>query len=170
VVALGLVNRRRLLAMLPERGTLWSVVRVEVAIALLVLAVTAALVNRPPAGADAASDAPSASAGPFNAQLVLDDQPAEGSIDVTVDPARVGTNDIHLYFLDEEGIPRPVDAIEVRVSRLGVPPRSVDVTPFTADHASSLGVTFPTPGSWTVEITSVYRSETSTASTEVPVR
>jgi hypothetical protein len=82
----------------------------------------------------------------------------------------VGANDIHLYFFDAEGVPRPVDAIEVRVSRPGVPPRAVEVTPFTADHASALGVTFPTAGEWTVEITTVYRSEASTAATEVPVR
>ena len=170
LVALGYANRRRLLALLPERGTLWSVVRAEVAIALLVLAITAALVNRPPAGADAAADAGSASSGPYNEELVLADQPAEGSIDVTVDPAQVGTNDIHLYFFDGEGVPRPVDAIEVRVSRAGVPPRAVEVTPFTADHASALGVTFPTAGGWTVEITTVYRSEASTAATEVPIR
>lgn len=162
VVALGWVNRQRLVRLLPARTTLFRVVQAEVALAAIVLAVTAGLVNRPPAR--------EALVRPFAGSVTLAGQPADGSVQVQVQPARPGRNDVHLYFLDGRGLPRPVDAVEVAVGREGVPPRRVAVTPVTPDHASAYGVNFPSPGVWQLTVTTVREGQASTVTMEVPIR
>lgn len=163
LVGLGWVNRRRLIGLLPSRETLFGVVRAELAIAVVVIALTAALVNRPPARNDVA-------AGPFSAVVATENDPTSGQVQLQVEPARPGANDVHLYFLSAEGLPRPVDAIEMTVGRAGIPPRRVTVTPITADHASAYGVSMPSPGVWTLTITAVRQGLPFTATVEVPIR
>lgn len=162
LVALGWLNRRRLLALLPQRETLFGVVRAELALAVVVIAVTAVLVNRPPARDEVT--------GPFATTVATQEDPAGGQVQLQVDPARAGQNDVHLYFLSAEGLPRAVDAIEMTVGRAGVPPRRVTVTPVTLDHASAYGVALPSPGTWTLTITAVRQGQPFTASVEVPIR
>lgn len=161
LVALGWVNRRRLLALLPQRDTLFGVVRAELALAVVVVALTAVLVNRPPARDQLT--------GPF-ATVATGDDPAGGQVQLQVDPARAGQNDVHLYFLSADGLPRPVDAIEMTVGRAGIPPRRVTVTPVTPDHASAYGVAMPSPGTWTLTITAVRQGQSFTTTVEVPIR
>jgi copper transport protein len=61
--------------------------RTEVALMLAVLSVTAALVSyAPPVGAT----------GPFSGSAVL----GPARLELTVDPARVGSNQVHLYLFD----------------------------------------------------------------------
>lgn len=162
LVTLGWLNRRRFLRLLPGRSTLFNVVGAEILLAVAVLAVTAVLVNRPPARSDLAR--------PFSATVELNGQPEQGSVQVDVDPARAGANDVHLYFFTAQGLPRPVDAVEVTVGRQGVPPRRVQVTPVTADHASAYGVALPSPGVWTVTVTTVRAGAASVASVDVTLR
>jgi copper transport protein len=119
------------------------------------------LVNRPPARDQLA--------GPF-ATVATADDPAGGQVQLQVDPARAGQNDVHLYFLSAEGLPRPVDAIEITVGRAGIPPRRVTVTPVTPDHASAYGVAMPSPGTWTLTITTVRQGQSFTTTVEVPIR
>lgn len=162
LVALGWVNRRRLLALLPGRDTLFGVVRAELALAVVVVALTAVLVNRPPARDEAT--------GPFSATVATQNDPAGGQVQLQVDPARAGQNDVHLYFLGGDGLPRAVDAIEITVGRAGVPPRRVTVTPVTPDHVSAYGVAMPSPGAWTLTVTAVRQGTSFTATVEVPIR
>lgn len=162
VVLLGWVNRRRLVARLPDRATLFTVVRAELALAVVVVAVTAALVNRPPARADLLR--------PFSATAALAGDPAGGDVEVEVAPAKAGPNDVHLYFLSPAGLPRPVDAVELTVEAPGVPARRVAVLPVTADHASAYRVLLPSPGRWTFTVVAVHRGATGTARLEVPIR
>jgi copper transport protein len=63
-------------------------VQAEVALLVVVLAVTAALTSYPPPGAQAA--------GPFSASTEL----GPARLDVTVDPASPGANEIHLYLFN----------------------------------------------------------------------
>jgi copper transport protein len=63
-------------------------VQAEVALLVVVLAVTAALTSYPPPGAQAA--------GPFSASAEL----GPARLDVTVDPASLGANEIHLYLFN----------------------------------------------------------------------
>ena len=85
-------------------------------------------------------------------------------------PARAGENDAHLYFFDIAGLPRPVDAVEVKVGRPGIPARLVKVTPITADHVSLYSVALPTAGRWTFHITTVRNGQPSVVNIEVPIR
>jgi copper transport protein len=64
------------------------VVQAEVALIVVVLAVTAALTSYPPPGA--------ATTGPFSESTEL----GPARLEVTVDPARTGANEIHLYLFD----------------------------------------------------------------------
>lgn len=161
LIALGAGNRSRLRrATDADRSVVLKVVLTEAVIAVLVVAVTAALVNLPPARNDVAR--------PFSGVFELSAD--QGSVQVEVQPAKVGTNDVHLYFLDGRGLPAPIDAVEVQVSRPGVPPRRVTVTPVTADHASAYAVSFPAAGAWKIEVTAVRAGTETTTEFEVQIR
>lgn len=160
LIGLGWLNRRRRSSDAADVGAIVRVVRVEAAIAAVVIALTATLVNRPPARVDLVRS--------FSGVEEL--AGVGGSVQVEVQPGKVGTNDVHLYFLDEQGAPAPYDAAEVTVGREGIPARLVKVTPVTVDHASAYGVSFPSPGRWTITVTAGREGQTGTASFEVPVR
>lgn len=162
LVALGALNRQRLVALvehsiLPLARSLTG----EVAVGVLVLGVTAGLVAQQPA------------------RLVVDSGPVEVSaqeadmtLDLVVDPARVGTNDIHLYFYDAEGTePVIVYSVEIEAAIDDIPPRRLEVTPMTTSHVSALEASLSTPGTWTITVTAVGDAGTPvTFSLEVPVR
>lgn len=160
LVGLGFANRRRLASATADAGGVLRIVRIEAVVAAVVIAITATLVNRPPARADLLR--------PFSGVEELAGFP--GSVQVEVQPGKVGTNDVHLYFLDEQGAPAPIDAAEVTVGREGIPPRLVKVTPITADHASAYAVSFPSPGEWTITVTAARAGQDGTAEFKVPVR
>jgi copper transport protein len=99
LIGLGALNMRRnrpQLERLAAEGAapggagrlLRRAVQAEVGLIVVVLGVTAALTSYPPPGAEAA--------GPFTTSSELG--PAE--LEVTVDPADAGTNEIHLYLFD----------------------------------------------------------------------
>ena len=90
-----------------------------------------------------------------------DDEPGPG-------PARA--NSRHLYFFDEAGQPRAVDAAEARVQQGDLPPRRVDLVPIRPDHYSAAGVSLPQPGRWRVTITTISRGTPSETTFEVPIR
>ena len=96
IVALGWVNRRRLLPALsdaagdPRRAgvLLRRTLRAELLIGVAALAVTGALAGYAPSIAEGT--------GPFSADA--DIGPAR--LELTVDPARVGPNEVHVYLFD----------------------------------------------------------------------
>ena len=104
LVALGWVNRSRLVPLLgrvtiegepapsagPARRTLLQLVRAEVVVGALVLAVTAGLVNQPP-GRDVLAE-------PYEDVRIEDDL----SMLFQVTPARVGDNTMHVYLTDTD--------------------------------------------------------------------
>lgn len=163
LVGLGWLNRARLIRRLPARDTVLKMVRLETAIAfVVVVGLTSVLVSRPPARTDLVR--------PFSAVLELEDDPARGQVQVQVQPRRTGSNDIHMYFLNEAGAQGRADAVEVTAGRKGVPPRKLRVTPVTPDHFSAYAASFPSPGVWTVEVTAVRDGQTMTATTDVQIR
>src|ERR671910_138068 len=101
--------------------------------------------------------------------LLAGADPAVAHADVTVDPARAGSNDIHLYFLDSGGGPLAVDAVEVSATTTGVPARRLPVTPVTADHVTVAGASLPSPGTWTVAVTAVRAGSPQDFTFEVPI-
>ena len=98
LIAIGAVNRRRVvpgLTRLAEASAapgelghlLRRTLRAEVALVVVVLGVTSALVSYPPPD--------SLASGPFSANTAL----GPLRLEVTMDPARVGPNELHLYLL-----------------------------------------------------------------------
>ncbi|QYG95006.1 copper resistance protein CopC/CopD [Iamia sp. SCSIO 61187] len=173
LVGLGWVNRSRLVPLLgrladdgaPDRrsavarGRLLQVVRAEVLVGALVLAVTAGLVNQPP-GRDTLAQ-------PYSDVRTVEDL----TLLLEVTPARAGDNTMHLYLTDAAGQPAKYDALEITVSRDGIPPRRLDgVTPISPDHASVYGASLPSPGTWTVAVTTVTDTTPRQFSFEVPLR
>ncbi|HEX5365899.1 MAG TPA: CopD family protein, partial [Acidimicrobiales bacterium] len=160
LVVLGYVNRSVLVPLVGRRvGPLRRSLRLELVVAALVLAVTAALVHRTP-------------------PRVTTSEPVEvtvtaGTGDVlsaTVDPAEAGRNDIHLYFSSGGAAgPVAVDAVQVTAAREGLPPRRLRVVPVSTDHVSVVGASLPSPGRWTLEVTAVRAGEPLVFSFEVPI-
>jgi copper transport protein len=105
LIALGIVNRRRVIPRLRALVTgeaapggaghlLRRTLRGEVALVLVVLGVTSALVSYPPPSSYAG--------GPFSGSTTL----GPLRLEATADPARVGANEIHLYLLRAtDGVP-----------------------------------------------------------------
>ena len=123
LIGLGALNLRRnrpeLERLTSEGGApggagrlLRRAVQAEVALIAVVLAVTAALTSYPPPGAEAA--------GPFSASTEL----GPARLDVTVDPASPGANEIHLYlFRARDG--RQWDRAKELTLQLRLPQRDI---------------------------------------------
>jgi copper transport protein len=127
------VSRRRLL-----RTT-----GVELALLVVVVAVTAALVAEPPARGqpDAELVAVSTEVGPYD-------------LDLVVDPGQPGDNELHLYLLEQSGQPADVDEANVSASL-----RSASIGPLRFEpvlagpgHYVVPRASFPFAGTWQVGI------------------
>lgn len=162
LVAIGWLNRRRLASWADGSAEiLVRFVRAEIVIAVVVLAVTAALVNQPPAR-DSVDR-------PFEGSAQANE--GSGRLEVTVTPARVGQNDVHLYFFDDAGMSLvPVDAVEITAGTDQINPRRLDIEALTPSHFSAYGASLTTPGTWTLTVTAVQEGQPSTYTIEVPVR
>lgn len=86
---------------LPALERLRSTVRAEVVGLAVVIALTAVLVDLPPAA--------EAVGGPFSTYVEFDD----GELNLVVDPNRAGTNQVHAYVLDAAGSPADVEGAAV---------------------------------------------------------
>jgi copper transport protein len=160
LVALGWLNRARLVPLVERTLVpLGRSLRAEVAVAAVVLAVTAGLVHRAPPR--------STESGPFEATV----EAGGGTLEAVVDPARAGANDVHLFFTaGADGEPLAVDAVQVTAATAGVPARRLDVTPVTPNHVTIAGASLPSPGTWTLEVTAVREGAPLTFTLEVPIR
>jgi copper transport protein len=160
LVGFGWVNRRRLVP-LAERtaAPLLRSLRWEVLAAVAVVAVTAVLVDQPP-GRSTVVQA-------YDSSETVDEITAQ----LTVDPARTGANELHLYLSEAAtGAPLAVDAAEITVGTEAVPARRLDVVPITPSHLLVYDASLPTPGTWTVEVTLVRGGTPTTIAFEVPIR
>jgi copper transport protein len=130
-------------------------VRLELAIAAVVIGLTAVLVSTSPSG-HAHSDEPGYR-GPFTAVLSLR---AGGDVQVWVSPARPGPNDVVLNVRDDSGINRDVPEVRARFSNpaLGAEPMAVPLTRTAVGRFSAQAVTLPSTGTWRLQI-SVRTSE-----------
>ncbi len=152
---LGWTNRRRLASLVSAAR---STLRLEVSVAALVLAVTASLVGAVPVQGG--------SRDPFYTRV----ETATMAVDVTVLPAKVGLNTMHLYFYDSEGNPDRVDVATARVAIADIPPRRINLLPITGDHFSAGGFTLPTKGVWTLTLNMQRQGKTESFTIEVPVK
>ena len=140
------------------------VVTAELVLVAAVLAATSVLVNLQPAAQAAGVT------GAFTTRTELE---GVGSVDVTVDPNRVGRNEIHLYLLSETG--RPTDLADDVTLTLTHP--ELDIGPLVREplvagpgHWLLAGPELSVPGTWEITIeAAVGRFEESTTTVEVTV-
>ena len=153
VLALGWFNNRvsvpRLragIASAVERRRFLRSTAAELALVVVIIGVTAVLVAEPPARAQIAAQTGPVSReaflGPFHLELVLD-------------PARTGTNDVHLYLLDHAtGQPANVDEVRVGASlpaaRVG--PIRLRAVPAGPGRAVVPAATFSLVGDWRLRV------------------
>jgi copper transport protein len=148
----------------------------EAAIATVVLGITAALVATPPGGRDdgpqaAAAEAPT---GPYLAAVTLSGSSAgAGDVQVWLDPARPGRNQLVLNVRDNQGINRDVPEVRAQLRPAGAAQEPLPVTlarkasgQFVAD-----AVIVPSAGTWQLELT-VRTSDfdQATVQTQIPIR
>jgi copper transport protein len=118
-------------------------VTAELAILLVVVGVTTALVAEPPAKARAAGAglvSREGKVGPYDYTLI-------------VDPARVGSNAVHVYLLDSTGQLADVDEITLAgtLPAVNVGPLEFDLSPAGPGHATGVAQ-LPLPGDWQVDL------------------
>ena len=151
LLALGAFNNRVSVPALraatagPELRRRFSrAVAIELAVMVVVVGVTAALVAEPPAKAQASSSSVTRedAIGPFH-------------YTVTVDPARVGQNEVHAYVLEHTGQPAEVDeiALTATLDQPDVGPLPLEATPAGPGHVTVAAAELPLAGSWSFELT-----------------
>lgn len=118
-------------------------IRVETGVGLAVLAVTALLVNAQPAR--------TAVAQPYSAELHAGD---DLLVDLTIDPAKAGPTEIHVYTLEATGAVAQVEDLTMTMSlpERDLGPLEIPLERAGPGHFSAYDVQLPLPGEWTVEI------------------
>ncbi len=171
LLALGAYNNRlsvpRLrdgIASAPQRRRFVLTTLAELFLVVVIVGVTAALVAEPPAKATVGQTGPvsrDAVVGPFD-------------LNVVVDPARTGSNEMHLYLLDRStGQPAAVDEVRVSASldAAGIGPLRLEATPAGPGHAVVTNAALPLAGDWNF-VVDVRRGEFDRWSTQltIPIR
>ncbi|MFJ4011620.1 copper resistance protein CopC [Streptomyces sp. NPDC090026] len=146
-----------------ERSGLRRSVLVEAGVAAVLLAVTTALTSTEPgraqeaAAASGVQPAPAAPAGPTEVELPFDTggEGGEGTVRLTLDPARAGSNEMHVWAVTPDG--KPLDAPELKVS-FTLKAKEIGPLPITPDrvsagHWSAGSVQIPMPGDWQIKVT-----------------
>ncbi|MGE5828826.1 MAG: copper resistance D family protein, partial [Micromonosporaceae bacterium] len=123
--------------------SLRGVVIGEAAIAAVVLAITGVLVQVTPA-----RTAVQLGSTQSDLQTLTLTNPLY-TLQVEVDPAKVGVNFVHLYAYTPDGAPASVQewVVKAALPAEGVEPVEATVLPLTADHATS-EISLPSSGTW----------------------
>jgi copper transport protein len=121
-------------------------VGLEALIAIVVLAVTAALVQAAPEEASA-----SAGGGPFATEV----HGSNVALDASVDPTAVGPIDIDLQVAFHDGTPLEPEEItaELELPEGDLGPLDVALEPVGTGHYQSTDADIPFPGEWELEVT-----------------
>jgi len=175
LLGLGAYNRQRTRPQLTERARagatpgdpgvrLRRAIRTEVALLAAVLVVAGALVGYSPT-------AGGASTGPFS----VDENLGPARLEMTVDPARVGANEIHLYLFDRRTGAQYDRSKELTVSaslpakRIG--PLSLAARKTGPGHYTVRGASLVPAGDWVLAVESrVSEFDAFDTKVEVPVR
>lgn len=114
----------------------------EVVLGVAVLVVTAFLVNIPP-GIDVVDE-------PWTGRLAA----GELTVDVTIDPAATGPLDVHVFVLDDVGIPVDVAGVTVELTLPveDIGPLEVPVESAGRGHYVALGYELPFDGDWDLRV------------------
>ncbi|WP_079102706.1 copper resistance CopC/CopD family protein [Streptomyces sp. TP-A0356] len=145
----------------PVRAGLRRSVLAEAAVAVVLLAVTTALTTTEPGRTEEAAQAATASAsqrsGPLSLKIPFETggQDGKGTVQITLDPARVGGNEMHVYVVRSNG--QAFDVPEVKVAftlaAKGIGPLPVVPDRIATGHWSAAGVQIPMAGDWQIAVT-----------------
>ena len=170
LLALGFYNNRRAvprlrdrLASAAERTRFLRAAGVELALMAAIVGVTAVLVSEPPARAQVAPK------GPFATTATLDDL----ELNLVVDPAIAGRNQIHLYLTDRSGQPTDVDeaSVSATLASRGIGPLRLVAHPLGPGHFAVHGAQLALAGDWQLRVeTRRGEFDAATATVSVPIR
>ncbi|WP_416900855.1 copper resistance CopC/CopD family protein [Micromonospora echinospora] len=147
----------------PLRRALW----LELAVAAVVLGVTAVLVQTTPArtaGADIAGGGSTLFSTTVTSSLY--------SLQMEVDPAEPGSNSLHLYAYQPDNRPQPVVEWRATIAlpSAGIEPIEIPLLPLTDNHATG-EINLPASGEWQLRVTArTSEIDQATVTTTVPVR
>jgi copper transport protein len=155
LIVLGAINNRwtkpRVMAAAdrdPDKGSPLSALRrlvsVEVGLVILILAVTALLVNLVPGRVAAGVD------GPFIADVTF----GRSNLNVVVDPNQIGENEVHLTVTDASGAPVKINEMDVlfTMPSKNIGPLSGTGTRLAPGHFVVQGRQLSVAGDWTLEV------------------
>jgi copper transport protein len=137
------------------------------AVAAVVLGVTATLVQTTPArtaGADIAGGGSTLFSTTVTSSLY--------SLQVEVDPAEPGSNSMHLYAYQPDNRPQPVVEWRATIAlpSAGIEPIEIPLLPLTDNHATG-EINLPASGEWQLRVTArTSEIDQATVTTTVPVR
>ncbi|MBW8803730.1 MAG: copper resistance protein CopC/CopD [Catenulisporales bacterium] len=151
LLGLGYVARRILAAKSPDLAVLRRSVATELGIAIAVLAVTALLVESQPAASAAPAAKPASATSPFDTGSAN----GTGTVNITLAPARVGPDELHIYVLDKNGVQESVPEV---TASLALPAQQIGPLPVKLDlagpgHYTSASTVVPVAGQWQVIVT-----------------
>jgi copper transport protein len=142
-------------------------VLLELALALVVLALTSVLVQESPTAA-------AATAQPIDVTRTLQGTAGpSGTVEISLAPATSGINSLHLYLNDRTGQPTQPAGIQVALTNRarGIGPLNVILQPAGPGHYVADALNIPGTGTWTLTVTvRVDEFTATTASTTFPVR
>ena len=147
LIALGAYNNRfavprlkRQIASALEQRRFLRAAGVELAMMAAIVGVTAVLVTEPPAKASVAAP-----------KLISDTVPIGNlELNYTIEPARTGSNVIHLYYFKPTGEPANVEdtKLSATLSSEGVGPIRIPLQKIVPSHYTTPAAVFPQPGDW----------------------
>jgi copper transport protein len=169
LLALGIYNNRRAvprlgarLATAAERTRFLRTAAAELALMVAIVSVTAVLVSEPPARAEVSPR------GPYATTAQLDDL----ELNLVVDPATAGLNQIHLDLTNSSGQPADVDEATVSATLAGcqIGPIRMEAHPAGPGQFIIHGAQLALAGDWQLRV-EIRRGEFDAASTvSVPIR
>ena len=153
LVFFGAINRKKIIPALVGRRSKGSSpgkpgisarrnLRIEVVLVTLVLAVTAALVSFAPPGV--------ALSGPVSGSVAA----GPDRLEYTVDPARVGSNEVHIYMFDDKtGAPADIKSLEVsfELPDADIPPIPTEIEKAGPGHYVIPSALLAVKGDWVGE-------------------
>ena len=170
LLLLGLYNNRRAvprlreqIASAGERTRFLRIAGAELALMVAIVSVTAVLVSEPPARAEVAPTGPYATI----AQL------GDLELNLVVDPAAAGHNEIHLYLTDKQGQPTDVDeaTVSATLASRGIGPLRLTAHKAGPGHFAVRGAHLALAGDWQLRIeTRRGDFDAATTTVSVPIR
>ncbi|MFD9327445.1 copper resistance CopC/CopD family protein [Streptomyces sp. NPDC060065] len=146
----------------PLRSGLRRSVLAEAGVAVVLLAITTVLTSTEPGRTEedakaATSSSSSQQSGPLSLKIPFDTgaEDGKGTVEVTLDPARVGGNEMHVFVVRPNG--KAFDVPEVKIA-FTLEAKDIGPLPVTPDriatgHWTASGVQIPLAGDWKVEVT-----------------